>query len=1716
MRLRSGAVSLCVLLAAMLLAFPATETTISLNLELSTTGIRLVESTPDGVVLELTLPSLELEELEINEETWQRFSFDGSVFSGIEGQAALPVISRSVAIPDYVGVNVRILDIETVELKGYRLAPVEGVEGEPVVVDKAWYAKSITSATPDVAVGDPAIMRDLRVVPVTFRPVVYDPVSGVVQVAHRMTIALDFSGKNDINASVKNKGMIPESFDSFYKTNVLNYDASNKSLPVSLGTYLMICPNNSTVIANLEPLLNWRKRQGYNVILATTAETGTSNTQIKNYIQTQYDTVKPALEFVTLVGDVSGTVAIPAWSESLSGYGGSGDHDYTRLEGNDILADIHLGRLSVESTAELTTVVNKIVNYETSPPNTGDTGWFQRAALVGDPGTSGITCIFVNQWAKNQLLHHGYTQVDTVWGGNFVTEMLNKFGAGGTLFTYRGWYGMSGMSSSYIMNLANADKLGFAVMITCDTGSFASDSNCRSEAFLRAPNGGGVASIGTATIGTHTRYNNCVFTAVIDHTWNSGDYRVGPALTSGKLAMYNNYNIGEPDKVEIWSVWNNLMGDPCTEIWTGFPGEFTVNYDTNLSLDATNTHITVFDRGTGLPLQNAFVTVYKDGEIQTTAMTAADGTVNLALDAFTAGDMDLTVRKHNFMPAQRKIVLGGTTEFVGVQTSVIDDTNWGDSDGQLEATEHVELGLQLINQGTVTSPGTTAYLSSNDPYVTIQSSSVSYGDISSGAAAWGTGMFEITVAADAPGGYDLQLDLAIVSGPDTWHNLVELTVQGPAYSHVSHSFGGSGGSMDPGESGTVTVLMQNYGNTMGYGTTATLSTDSPWITVTDAGGTFGDINHQLTGDNAGDTFAIAIDSDCYPGHLAAFRLDVLTSGGATSVVEFTAPVGNVASTDPVGPDSYGYYAYDNTDTAYPEAPTFEWVEIDPTLGGSGVSVGLNDTGWEGDDTNSFAMPFTFTYYGESFDTISICSNGWLSMGVAESKQYRNWALPTAGAADGMIAGFWDNLFRSGATGGVFTWYDAANHRLIVEWSRMRTMWTQGSTGPEETFEIILYDPAFHPTGSGDGMIEVMYNVVNNGDVTNGYATAGLMNLDHTDGLTYEYWNTPAPGAASLQSGRAIRYLPYLAIAQGTLEGTVTNVTAGAPAKDVLVTVVNGNRSFTSATNGTYQGNVPTGVYDVVASHPEFAPDTTYAVTISEDQITVVDFDLIDIFGPTFANTTALSGTDDEVGPYTVTSEITDATGIADMHFWYMSTTDGGPHELPLILVDAPTSRYSADIPGQPDGTRVIYWLSGTDNAGNPSIYPAGSPAFAYSFMIQSVVTIAADNMEAADGWTVGDAGDTASAGLWERVDPNAIFVGADQVTPEDDHTVDPANMCWITGQDDVGGSQGGNDVDGGATTLMSPVYDLTGTSSVTVSYWRWYTNETGNAPDSDTWQVQVSADGGGWTTLESTMVSDRSWTKQTFQLNTLLVDPTSVRFRFEASDLGSGSVVEAGVDDLTLTGYSLTGDTESPTVAVTYPNGGEVIVPTGLPLNSADIITWTASDNLAVSRALVLLSLDGGVSYPDTLADGVYSNSAPINWPITSTTTCRIKVVVFDAALNAAEDMSDADFELDISTAIGDEDLPGRLELARNVPNPFNPSTDIAFALPRDNRVTLKVFDVAGREVRTLVNDRLDAGSHRVTWHGLNDSGAQVASGTYFYRLTVGGDVGTRKMTLLK
>jgi len=193
--------------------------------------------------------------------------------------------------------------------------------------------------------------------------------------------------------------------------------------------------------------------------------------------------------------------------------------------------------------------------------------------------------------------------------------------------------------------------------------------------------------------------------------------------------------------------------------------------------------------------------------------------------------------------------------------------------------------------------------------------------------------------------------------------------------------------------------------------------------------------------------------------------------------------------------------------------------------------------------------------------------------------------------------------------------------------------------------------------------------------------------------------------------------------------------------------------------------------------------------------------------------------------------------------------------------------------------------------------PAG-PHDAVSAVSQVVAV--EDFCEVLGTWALSATGDTASAGKWVNADP----VGT-TAQPEDDHTL-AGSKCFVTGNGTVGGSVGLADVDGGTTTLTSPVFAALGDEAY-VRYWRWYSNNQGSAPNLDSMPVSISNDGGAtWVQLELVNENAGAWVQKTFRVGDFVAPTATMRLRFVARDLDAGSVVEAAIDDLQVFTYDCT------------------------------------------------------------------------------------------------------------------------------------------------------------------------------------------------------------------
>lgn len=223
-----------------------------------------------------------------------------------------------------------------------------------------------------------------------------------------------------------------------------------------------------------------------------------------------------------------------------------------------------------------------------------------------------------------------------------------------------------------------------------------------------------------------------------------------------------------------------------------------------------------------------------------------------------------------------------------------------------------------------------------------------------------------------------------------------------------------------------------------------------------------------------------------------------------------------------------------------------------------------------------------------------------------------------------------------------------------------------------------------------------------------------------------------------------------------------------------------------------------------------------------------------------------------------------------------------------------TNNYTVTLPASPCLT-TLRWRVSVNSPQGLSWSPS-STGFNSAQVFSSSATLALDEFETNLGWTVGGAGDTATTGLWERADPEATAA-----QPGDDHTAAPGTLCFVTGAA-AGTGVGSFDVDGGFTVLTSPVYDLSASPEAKLSYWRWYSNSAGAAPNADTFRVEISnAVGGPWVNVETVGPAgsevNGGWFFKEVRVADFVTTSSTVRVRFIADDAGSGSVVEAAVDD---------------------------------------------------------------------------------------------------------------------------------------------------------------------------------------------------------------------------
>jgi len=1116
----------------------------------------VVDPNPRSVRLRFYQPPLEYGTVTLDGREYETVRLTGEGSVALVGEPEVPKVSRLVMVGNRGNVKLTVVrsSYHMEQLKG-DIAPTEDMEeGEavsgPTIPKDAVYSANEWYPAATARISDPATLRDVRFVAVTVYPVQVNPVTREMRVYDEIEIEISDAGGTGPNEIP----FTPESLDPGFKRlygAFENFRGSTlDALPEVPGEYLVMCRNYPGVIAQAQRLVDWHKRKGLNATLALSTA---SQDCVRNMIRTRYINGNGRLAYACIVGDAgTGTVDslyIATHSTQYDNYMGTGLVNPNGPDNPDPVPEVAVGRISATSMNQLQAVVDKTILYETQP-SVAIPAWFTRTWCAAHYGMAPNVPSF-KRYTEAIMLDHGITQVFwNAYGGHVVpADISSRLTSGITVFNHRmSW--ISEMISSDLNGLADNWMWPFVMSVTCNTGTFNS-GEALSETWLM-PSGqlpqhykGAIGCVGLATSGTHTRLNNALDAGAMYGLYVRDIDEQGIALIAGKLQMYLNYWDDYPAGVQNFCYWSNLMGDPAVPIWKKRPWPALVTAPGTVNLGTNHLQVTVRSSTTTDPVPDALVCLWKSGQSYSRGFTDGGGQIDLPCTTATTGDLWLTVTHNDLMAYQDTITVVNSNAWLSLDSVSIDDDNAdstsGDNNHIISPGEIVHLSLRLKNVGTaLTITGINATLAGPAPGIEILRATSAYPNITVGSRASNTTPFRIAVSSVFNGEpVSLWLRLTSSAGAETLR--VALTPRAPDVVYRRSTF--FGGTFDPGADGDFMVVFKNSGQFALEGATGVLRSLDPFVLVTDSIGDFGDVAVNALDSNNINRFHLSVSSGAYPGHRAVMQLLITDLNGYRDSTEFdstnffvTDPalmnrdsanfvltIGTRDSTSPTGPDAHGYYAYDNDESHPPYSNcAFAWVEISPRLSGAGTSLNFSDHGEDQDSSRTITLPFDFTFYGQSFSQVTICSNGWLAFGSWQIDDYHNYRMGSPPGPPNQVAAYWDDLKTFGLDSNCYYYSDVANHRFIVEW-RSRLAYESYT----EKFQVILYDPDFYPSVTGDGKIKVQYDTVSvrqnySGD-TNDYCSVGIQNSDHSIGLDYYYWNSYAPGSATIRNGRAIMY-----------------------------------------------------------------------------------------------------------------------------------------------------------------------------------------------------------------------------------------------------------------------------------------------------------------------------------------------------------------------------------------------------------------------------------------------------------------------------------------------------------------------------------------------------------------------------------------------------------------
>lgn len=533
----------------------------------------------EGAELEIIIPDIGRAKTTHQGRTFHSLFLAGAGSLGEVGRPALPTVSFLIGVPSGTDAawveHFEAIDQRSVSSLVPLPAQPSRLEDEavaPFVFDEAFYRSSTVYPTAEHAVDGIATWRNYRVVRVTLHPVRYVPAAQELTVAGRMLVRLGFADQAAETKDTIDEG--EQAMAQSYATTLVNYpeihaaeQAGQQDDPDRVR-YLVIA--HDPLVDALQPLIALKESQGLKTEVVRLSEVGAEPEKIKARILQSYQA--SAIEYVLLVGHAQ---ALPM-GMFPTGYAGlrepiPGDYWYSLLAGDDLLAEVSVGRILATTPEAASLHIGKIISYERGE---NAAAWRKNMLLIAHEEQFPGKYTACQESVRTRAYRGGPFEFGRLYGGAQATteQLVGKVNQGVGLIAYRGhgsedaWYEWNRMSENFAggdTRLQNGEKTPVVFSIACLNSALTHATPSNAEQWVLHPQGGAVAFLG-ATLPSWTLANDDFERQIFRTFFDDGVSAIGPLVDRARAALMaqrnNDADGNENASMYLW------LGDPSLEM----------------------------------------------------------------------------------------------------------------------------------------------------------------------------------------------------------------------------------------------------------------------------------------------------------------------------------------------------------------------------------------------------------------------------------------------------------------------------------------------------------------------------------------------------------------------------------------------------------------------------------------------------------------------------------------------------------------------------------------------------------------------------------------------------------------------------------------------------------------------------------------------------------------------------------------------------------------------------------------------------------------------------------------------------------------------------------------------------------------------------------------------------------------------------------------------